>query len=49
VPVLVQDACGFGNSQAAAHSLASLAQMGDSLMTDTKTICDLLARFTAVA
>jgi nicotinamidase-related amidase len=49
VPILVQDACGFGNSQAAAHSLASLAQMGDSLMTDTKTICDLLARFTAVA
>jgi len=43
VPVLVQDACGFGNSQAAAHSLASLAHMGDSLVTDTKTICDLLA------
>jgi nicotinamidase-related amidase len=47
VPVLVQDACGFGNSQAAAHSLASLAHMGDSLLTDTKTICDLLTRFAA--
>ncbi len=45
VPVLVQDACGFGDSQAAAHSLASLTHMGDSLLTDTKTICDLLARF----
>ena len=45
VPVLVQDACGFGNSEAAAHSLASLTHMGDSLVTDTKTICDLLARF----
>jgi nicotinamidase-related amidase len=45
VPVLIQDACGFGNSEAAAHSLASLAHMGDSLLTDTKTICDLLARF----
>jgi nicotinamidase-related amidase len=44
VPILVQDACGFGNSQAAAHSLASLTHMGDSLLTDTKTICDLLAR-----
>lgn len=44
MPVLVQDACGFGNSQAAAHSLASLTHMGDSLLTDTKTICDLLAR-----
>lgn len=47
LPVLVQDACGFGNSQAAAHSLASLSHMGDSLVTDTKTICDLLARFAA--
>jgi nicotinamidase-related amidase len=47
VPVLVQDACGFGNSQAAAHSLAALTHMGDSLLTDTKTICDLLTRFAA--
>ena len=47
VPVLVQDACGFGNSQAAAHSLAGLTHMGDSLLTDTKTICDLLTRFSA--
>jgi nicotinamidase-related amidase len=45
VPVLAQDACGFGNSEAAAHSLASLTHMGDSLVTDTKAICDLLARF----
>ena len=44
VPVIVQDACGFGNSQAAAHSLASLTHMGDSLLTDTRTICDLLTR-----
>src|SRR5882762_4469301 len=48
VPVLIQDACGFGNSEAAAHSLASLAHMGDSLLTGTKTICDLLARFAPV-
>lgn len=47
VPILVQDACGCGNSQAAAHSLASLTHMGDSLVTDTKTICDLLARSAA--
>lgn len=47
IPVLVQDACGFGDSEAAAQSLASLAHMGDSLVTDTKTICDLLARFAA--
>jgi len=47
MPVLIQDACGFGNSAAAAHSLASLTHMGDSLVTDTKTICDLLTRFPA--
>ena len=47
VPVLVRDACGFGDSEAAAHSLASLSHMGDTLLTDTKTICDLLARFAA--
>jgi len=49
VPILVQDACGFGNSQAAAHSLASLTHMGDSLLTDTKTICDLFARASATS
>jgi len=49
MPVLIQDACGFGNSQAAAHSLASLTHMGDTLLTDTKTICDLLARFATIA
>jgi nicotinamidase-related amidase len=49
VPVVIQDACGFGNSEAAAHSLASLAHMGDSLVTDTKTICDLLARLAPVS
>ena len=48
LPVLVEDACGFGDSQAAAHSLASLSHMGDSLVTDTKTICDLLERLTAI-
>jgi nicotinamidase-related amidase len=47
IPVLVRDACGFGDSEAAAHSLASLSHMGDSFLTDTKKICDLLERFTA--
>jgi len=44
VPVLVQDACGFGNAQAAAHSLASLTHMGDSFIADTQTICALMAK-----
>jgi nicotinamidase-related amidase len=46
-PVLVRDACGFGNETAANHSLASLEHMGDTTMTDVKTICDLLAKRTA--
>ncbi len=45
VPVLPSDACGFGNAEAAAHSLASLTHMGDSFITDTKTVCALLAKF----
>lgn len=45
VPVLPSDACGFGNAEAAAHSLASLTHMGDSFITDTKTVCGLLEKF----
>ena len=45
IPVLVQDACGAGSPEAAALSLESLTRMGDTLMTDTETICSLFARF----
>ena len=41
-PVLVQDACGFGNEEAANHSIASLKHMGDSIITDLETVCGLL-------
>ena len=41
-PILVKDACGAGNAEAAEHSLASLQHMGDSTITDVKTICGLL-------
>lgn len=43
-PILVQDACGFGNEEAANHSLASLKHMGDTTVTDVETICKLLAK-----
>lgn len=43
-PILVQDACGAGNEEAAAHSLASLKHMGDTTVTDVETICGLLAK-----
>jgi len=43
-PILVQDACGAGNEEAANHSLASLKHMGDTTVTDVETICGLLAK-----
>jgi biuret amidohydrolase len=43
-PILVQDACGAGNEEAADHSLASLKHMGDTTVTDVETICGLLAK-----
>jgi nicotinamidase-related amidase len=49
IPVLVQDACGAGDAEAASLSLESLAHMGDTLMTDTATICSLFARFESPA
>jgi nicotinamidase-related amidase len=42
-PIVVQDACGFGNEEAANHSIASLKHMGDSIITDLETVCGLLA------
>ncbi|MGH9494361.1 MAG: cysteine hydrolase family protein [Candidatus Sulfotelmatobacter sp.] len=42
-PILVRDACGFGDEQAANHSLASLQHMGDTTITDVDTVCMLLA------
>src|SRR5947209_17609579 len=44
VPILVQDACGCGNEEAANHSLAGLSHMGDTIITDHKTACELLGR-----
>jgi len=43
-PVLVQDACGFGDLEAANHSLASLKHMGDTTITDVQTACALLGK-----
>jgi biuret amidohydrolase len=42
VPVLVSDACGGGNEEAAKRSIESLKFAGDALVTDTKTICNVL-------
>ena len=42
IPILVRDACGAGNSEAADQCVASLAHMGDTIITDLKTISNLL-------
>ncbi len=39
IPVIVTDACGAGNEEAARRSLASLEFAGYALMTDVQTIC----------
>jgi nicotinamidase-related amidase len=43
IPIVVTDACGYGNAAAAERSRASLAFMGDSLQTDTATIVRLMS------
>ena len=43
IPILVRDACGAGNSEAAEHCVASLMHMGDTIVTDLKTITSLMA------
>lgn len=44
-PVLVRDACGFGNEEAANHSVASLKHMGDTTISNVETVCGLLEKF----
>ena len=42
IPVLVTDACGAGNEEAAKRSIESLKFAGDTLVSDTETICTVL-------
>jgi len=42
IPVIVTDACGAGNEEAAKRSIESLKFAGDALITDTDRICDAL-------
>lgn len=41
IPIIVTDACGTGNKQAAQRSLDSLAYSGDAVLTDVETVCNL--------
>jgi len=42
IPVVVSDACGYGNQAAAERSLAALAFAGGSLQSDTATVIGVL-------
>jgi nicotinamidase-related amidase len=44
IPVVVKDACGFGNRDAAERSTASLEFAGDALVTNVEAICAQLRR-----
>ena len=44
IPVLITDACGAGNEEAAQRSIESLKFAGDVLISDTETICDVLQK-----
>ena len=42
IPVVVQDACGSGNLEAAQRSLAALKYAGDAVLTDLEPVCRAL-------
>ena len=42
IPILVRDACGAGSQEIAEQCVSSLAHMGDTIITDLKTISELL-------
>jgi len=44
IPVLVTDACGAGHAEAGDRALASIKFMGDAILTDVRTIREVLAR-----
>jgi nicotinamidase-related amidase len=45
IPILIRDACGAGNLEAAEECVATLEHMGDTIVTDLKTISGLLASY----
>lgn len=47
IPVVVTDACGYGDKEAAERSIAHLQFTGDALLTDTDTICAILQQHAA--
>ncbi len=44
IPIIVTNACGAGDEEAAKRSIASLEFGGDALMTNVETICAIFRR-----
>src|SRR5438094_2808601 len=44
IPVIITDACGAGDEEAAKRSIESLKFNGDAVLTDTETICAIFQR-----
>jgi biuret amidohydrolase len=44
VPILVRDACGHGNAEAAERSLQALGSAGDSAITEASTVREIWAK-----
>src|SRR4029453_10830137 len=49
IPVIVSDACGSGNAEAAHHSIAALGFAGDAVFTDPRPLRRLLTAQAATA
>lgn len=47
IPIVVRDACGAGHAEAGERALASIEFMGDAILTDIRTIQDILGRMAA--
>ena len=48
IPIVVADACGAGHADAAERSLATMKFLGDAILTDLRTVTQLLDRQRAV-
>ena len=46
IPIVVTDACGAGHAEAGDRALASMAFMGDAILTDVRSVETVLGRLT---
>lgn len=47
IPILVRDACGAGDAEAANQCVATLAHMGDTIVTDLDTVLGVMSKSTS--